>query len=238
MDRHIVAFSGGKDSTAMALRLRELYPRRQFIFLITPTGDELPGMVAHWDNIEALLDIKLVRIMNGTLNFWIDEFDALPNNRQRWCTRLLKIQPCLGFLKQFDDPVLYVGLRADEEENKRRGIISPDIKRAFPLREWGWGIQDVVGYLQSRNIEIPRRTDCARCFDQRLVEWKRLFLRYPEIYASAETQEKKTGYTFRSPSRDTWPAPLSELKLEFMDGRKIRGEDKFWESERCTVCRL
>lgn len=235
---HIIAFSGGKDSTAMALRLRELHPGKELLFLITPTGDELPEMTAHWDKMEILLDIKLIRVTNGTLHSWIDEFNALPNNRQRWCTRLLKIQPCLGFLKQFDNPILYIGLRADEEEKKRRGIISPNITRCFPLREWGWGLQDVVDYLQSKNVEIPRRTDCARCFDQRLVEWKRLLLRYPVIYADAEAQEEKTGYTFRSPSRDTWPAALSELRLEFERGRRVRGEDKFWESERCTVCNL
>lgn len=33
---HVVALSGGKDSTAMALRLAEIHPDREFVRLITP----------------------------------------------------------------------------------------------------------------------------------------------------------------------------------------------------------
>ena len=45
--QHIVALSGGKDSTALALRLAELEPR-EYVYVCTPTGDELPEMFAHW----------------------------------------------------------------------------------------------------------------------------------------------------------------------------------------------
>jgi predicted PP-loop superfamily ATPase len=49
---HIVALSGGKDSTAMALRLRELHPDVPYRFIITPTGNELPTMDAHWAKLD------------------------------------------------------------------------------------------------------------------------------------------------------------------------------------------
>jgi len=42
---HVIALSGGKDSTAMALRLAELHPEREFVRLITPTGNELPELL-------------------------------------------------------------------------------------------------------------------------------------------------------------------------------------------------
>ncbi len=44
--RHIIALSGGKDSTAMALRLAKVEPR-DYEYVITPTGDELPEMIEH-----------------------------------------------------------------------------------------------------------------------------------------------------------------------------------------------
>jgi 3'-phosphoadenosine 5'-phosphosulfate sulfotransferase (PAPS reductase)/FAD synthetase len=93
---HIVAISGGKDSTALALRLAEIEPR-DYTYLITPTGDELPDMVAHWENLENLLGKKFLRITNHDLNFWIEEFGALPNWRQRWCTQAPEDRavPCL-----------------------------------------------------------------------------------------------------------------------------------------------
>jgi 3'-phosphoadenosine 5'-phosphosulfate sulfotransferase (PAPS reductase)/FAD synthetase len=231
---HIVALSGGADSTALALRLAEIEPR-DYTYLITPTGDELPEMLAHWAKLEGLLGKPLTRVTNGTLNSLISEFGALPNFRQRWCTRILKIQPAIAFVKRAGNAIMYVGLRADEET--REGIYDDAVKSRFPLREWGWDRAAVLSYLAARDVAIPQRTDCARCYHQRLVEWKRLAKNHPAIYQDAVDQEKATGHTFRSPGRDTWPVPLDELREAFASGRKVRGEDED-ESETCRVCTL
>lgn len=235
-DYHIVALSGGKDSTALALRLREVEPR-EYIYFCTPTGDELPAMNAHWSRLEELLGQAIVRVTNGTLNGLIQEFGSLPNWRQRWCTRILKIEPCIAFLKQHQPATLYVGLRADEPE--REGIYGEHGTYRYPLREWEWGEQEVWAYLNERGICIPRRTDCARCYDQRIVEWKKLWEQHPEIYEEASQQEIATGATFRNPARDTWPASLRELRVEFVNGRKVIGEGRYDEDkERCRVCSI
>ena len=52
---HIVALSEGKDSTAMALRLRELNPETNYRYVCTPTGNELPQMVLHWAKLQEML---------------------------------------------------------------------------------------------------------------------------------------------------------------------------------------
>ena len=232
--KHIVALSGGKDSTALALRLLEIEPN-DYSYICTPTGDELPEIVEHWNRLGVLLGKEITRLTNHTLNFWIDEFRALPNWRQRWCTRLLKVEPTLAYLKRNQPCILYVGLRADEPE--RKGIYSEEVRCRFPLREWGWGVRQVVDYLKQKNVQIPTRTDCARCYGQRLAEWKRLWQKYPAIYADAEHQEEEIGATFRSPGRDTWPASLTVLRAEFQRGRKVRGEDH-GSHQACRVCRL
>jgi hypothetical protein len=232
--KHVVGLSGGKDSTAMALCLAEVEPQ-DYTYIITPTGDELPEMVEHWKSLEELLGKPLVRITNNnrTLNDLIQIHNALPNHRQRWCTRQLKIEPTIAWCIRNAPAINYVGLRADEEE--REGIYGDHVKSDFPLRRWGWGLKEVLGYLKERGITIPDRTDCARCYAQRLSEWKSLWLNHPDIYADAVRQEKETGRTFRSPNRDKWPAGLEELAKEFASGRKIRGEDKI---QACRVCTL
>jgi hypothetical protein len=229
---HVVGLSGGKDSTALALRLAEVEPR-DYVYLITPTGHELPEMVDHWANLERILGKPLTRVTNRTLDFWIREFNALPNHRQRWCTRLLKIEPTIAFMAQHAPAINYVGLRADEEE--REGIYG-SVRSRFPLREWGWGINEVRAYLKVRGVTIPERTDCAECYGQRLIEWKRLLVRHPDLYARSEGYEALTGRTFRSAKRDTWPASLPELRKAFESGRPVRGEDKCDTS--CRVCSL
>lgn len=239
---HVVALSGGKDSVALALRLAEVEPR-DYQYLFTPTGDELPEMVAHLELLERMLGKPLTRVTNGTLAGLIEKFGGLPNNRQRWCTRILKIQPCIAHLKDLQaeaghKPILYVGLRADEET--RQGIYSADVQSRYPLQEWGWGLDEVRAYVKSRGVAIPTRTDCARCYGQRLGEWRNLLRDHPDLYASAEADEARTGRTFRSPKRDTWPAPLVQLRAAFESGRKLRGDDQEVDADQdaCRVCRL
>ena len=240
---HVVALSGGKDSTAMALRLRELNPDVPYQYICTPTGDELPEMQAHWELCERLLGAPLIRLGKPgvTLDSLITGFKALPSHRMRWCTRMLKIDPAKAYMQKLSgDSVMYVGLRADEEE--RQGLLWSGGTR-FPMREWGWKVGDVWAYLAKRGVKIPRRTDCARCYHQRLVEWKTLWAQHPDLYASAVAQEEVTGHTFRSPGRDEWPAKLSELAKEFAKGRKLRGESAYRErvangEAPCRVCSL
>lgn len=233
---YIVPLSGGKDSTALALRLKEVEPR-EYIYLCTPTGNELPEMLAHWAKLETLLEAKITWVTNGSLEQLIEKYDALPNWRQRWCTRVLKIEPCIAWMMQHQPCTSYVGLRADEE--LREGMYGEQATYRYPLREWEWGVDEVWAYLGEKGICIPRRTDCAWCYDQRLVEWKKLHEQHPDLYEKAVQLEQRIGATFRSPGRDTWPAGLKELRVEFMNGRKVRGEEQYEkDKERCRVCSL
>jgi len=245
----LIAFSGGKDSTAMILRLHEVEPEtvKAARVISSPTGDELPGVVEHLQRVAAMVDKPIEPCGEHTLDELIEAQRAIPNTRFRWCTKMLKVQPVLRLLRSLDDPEMLVGLRFDEPE--RRGIYSDDVRMRFPLREWGWTVDDVWGYLRAAGISVPPRTDCARCPFQRLHEWRQLWRDHPAIYAAAEAQEIAYGHTFRSDSRDTWPADLAALRLEFEKGRPMVGDSKrlqlslFDEDEddaprACRVCSL
>jgi hypothetical protein len=234
--RYVIGVSGGKDSVALALRLKEVEPNTDWEYLITPTGDELPPMIEHWRNLERILGKPFIRVTNSnvTLNGLIEIQKALPNFRQRWCTRILKIEPTIAWCVKNAPILMHVGLRADEDE--REGIYGDLVQSCFPFREWGWGITDVKDYLKRREIEIPRRTDCARCYHQRISEWRDLWRDYRHLYWEAAAQEAKFGHTFRSPGRDTWPSDLVSLAREFSNGRTIRGDGK--QGEVCRVCSL
>lgn len=231
---NVVAFSGGKDSTSMALRLHEL--GEKFVLLFTATEDELPDVPAHIAEVVRRTGAELVTPPGPRLLPLIEQFNSLPNFRQRWCTRMIKIAPCVAWLKQHPGSTLCVGLRADEQE--REGLYGDYATYRYPLREWGWGVQDVLAYCAQQGIKVPQRTDCALCYHQRLGEWFRLWRDYPDRYAQGVELERRTGHTFRSPGRDTWPAGLAELAVEFAKGRKIRERRPRQNVDQCRVCRF
>lgn len=246
--RHIVALSGGKDSTAMALRLAEIEPR-DYVYVCTPTGNEPDAMFAHWRKLSELLGKPILPIMGGTLHGLIREQKRLPNHRQRWCTRKLKLEPYYQWLATQTPCVSYVGLRADEES--RPGMIFPDaenITMDFPMRRWGWSETDVREYNASRGIAIPNRTDCKDCFWSTLGELYELWRDDPLGYAEGEaleawvSAEKGQDYTFRSPQRDSWPAGRRELRERFERGdvprRSLTMMDKRRGVGTCRVCTL
>ena len=129
----IVAFSGGKDSTAMALKLAE--EGFEFSLLFTPTGNELPELYAHINEVVRRVNMPLIIPKGPSLDTLIREFKALPNWRQRWCTRIIKIVPCIAYLKAHPGSTLAVGLRADEET--RIGLYGDFAQYRYPLVEWG-----------------------------------------------------------------------------------------------------
>lgn len=241
MQLHIAGVSGGKDSTAMILRLAEVEPDLEIIPVCTPTGDEPDAMFAHWNRLSDLIGRKIVPVVHPLgLNGLIDAQNALPSYRMRWCTRMLKIEPFARFLAEHSPCVSCVGLRADEEDREGGNYSHiPGVTQRYPLREWGWGVDEVMGYLADRGIEIPERTDCDRCFFQTLYEWFLLWRDNPEKYLNAEGQEGRIGHTFRSPQRDTQPTALVDLRAKFESGYvpKDRRRDAM-KNLQCRACTL
>jgi len=234
----IVALSMGKDSCAMALLLEEKEPNPDRRFLYTPTGNELPEMQEHIERMRKLLGAhRLIQRKPIGLVELIDEQECLPNYRMRFCTRIIKIEPCIEYLRHFHNPTLCVGLRADEP--LREGLYDEYVQNRYPLREYGFSVKDVYDYLKHWGVEVPERTDCAFCYYQRLIDWQRLWQRYPALYNEAVGLEERIGYTFRSPSKDKHPTSLAELRVEFERGWIPPHRKKLTEARGgCRVCSM
>lgn len=243
---HIGCLSGGKDSTAMSLRLKDTHPNIPFNWVCTPTGNELPEMFAHWRWLSEVLEAHIYPIMAGTLESIIDEEKMIPNFRARFCTRRLKIEPFKRFLLTTIPAVAYIGFRADEDvrEGADYGgdvkLSSPDgVTQRYPMQEWGWGIFEVLNYLKTNDVDIPERTDCAWCYHQRIGEWWNLWKNHPDIFDQGVQVEDRIGHTFRSPGRDSWPLSMKGLREKFEAGARPRGagqNDLF--NDRHTMCRV
>ncbi len=252
MTTHIVCISGGKDSSCMAKRQNEVEPRNYtggYIYICTPTGDELPGMEDHWKRLEDHLKAPILKLTDPeytTIYDLIEHFQMLPNFRARWCSRVLKIEVAQTFYKENLPAKIYVGLRADEEGRKGNKLFDADIDQVFPLREWKFGLHQVWSYLDKNKIEIPRRTDCAMCFWQRIGEWWNLWKDHRERWQRIEWIENSLGHTLMTPGKHkNWPHALRDLRKEFERGRVPRNSDdnmKLFPDQsnggKCLACTL
>lgn len=244
---HAVALSGGHDSSAMALELVERYPDIPFNFVCTPTGNELPAMFAHWRRLSEMLGSPIIPVMAGTLKATIEAEGMIPNHWARWCTRKLKIIPFREWVMEHGlmrHVISYVGLRADEE-GRAGGAYEdiPGVETRHPLREWGWGEAEVQDKLRRAGVVVPDRTDCAWCFYQRLGEWYELWLYHNDLYLEGMAIEERTGHTFRTPGRDSWPVSMREMAERFAAGdipeRSLnRMARERQEIGSCRVCTL
>jgi 3'-phosphoadenosine 5'-phosphosulfate sulfotransferase (PAPS reductase)/FAD synthetase len=214
--RHVLSLSGGKDSAALAIFLRDRVENMEYMF--SDTNKELPETYEYLDRIEAYLGKRIVRL-NAKVGFdhWYELYGGMiPSNHRRWCTRALKLKPFEDFVG--NDPVFnYVGLRADED---REGYIShkPNITPVYPFREHGLKLKDIEEILRDSGIGMPpytkwgrTRSGCYFCFYQQKIEWVRLKETYPDLYDKAKEYERpyeKTGNFF------TWSNGESLVELE------------------------
>jgi 3'-phosphoadenosine 5'-phosphosulfate sulfotransferase (PAPS reductase)/FAD synthetase len=224
--RHILGLSGGKDSAALAIFMRERYPEIEVEYFFTDTGKELPEVYEFLGKLEGFLGRRIHQLNpQRTFDFWLREYNNfLPSARTRWCTRQLKLLPLRQWIKPWldagDEVISYVAIRSDEDH--REGYTSTNDKMfvKMPFRDHSVDKQGVFDILESSGIGLPAyygwrsRSGCTFCFFQQKIEWVRLKRVHPEAYEEAKEYEK-TALKHGSPF--TWSQGESLIDLEQPD---------------------
>jgi len=156
--RHVLGISGGKDSAALAIYLKNRHPELDVEYYTCDTGRELNETYALIDRLESSLGKPILKLEPIDLNNTMGQspFDHfltlyggyLPSSTARWCTKKLKLDPFEKYMG--DEPtVSYVGIRGDED---REGYISKkqSVQSIFPFRKNIWS-EDVIKLLLSNN---------------------------------------------------------------------------------------
>lgn len=157
--KKFVAFSGGVESTTMALMFgHEATP------IFADTGFEHREMYERLDFVEVRLreihgpDFKIVRVRNEdeTLPEYILRTKFYPSPVARFCTRIFKIEPMDEFLRNQGDCELMIGLNAQEAEKRtgNHGLL-PNVHYGYPLVDLGITREDCIGVLKAHDLE-PR----------------------------------------------------------------------------------
>jgi len=177
----VMSMSGGKDSTATALALREAGVAFRMVTADTGWEDE-GSWAAHVEHLRAKLGpIEVVRALPdaekagptaeeiaqyGGFVAWAKYKAGFPLRAGRWCTEKLKLIPLKAFherVSREDDceTVSVVGVRAEESEERAAMPIFEDSK------EWGgyvwrpirdWPVADVICQQAARLASTARKS--------------------------------------------------------------------------------
>lgn len=202
IERHVLGISGGRDSAALAVYMRQTSPELDLEYFFTDTGKELPEVYEFLGRLEGFLGKPIIRLNpDRDFDFWLKEYkDFLPSPQTRWCTRQLKIKPFEAWLRPSlangDRINSYVAIRSDEDY--REGYISgkENLRVHLPFRHAGIDKAGVTELLEAAGVGLPEyyrwrsRSGCTFCFYQQKIEWARLLEEHPDAFEEAKRYEK------------------------------------------------
>jgi len=205
----VVAYSGGKDSTAMLLRLIEEKAQVDAI-LWYDTGWEFPILYAHNVQVQELISRSIMVIKprrpfleemikrpivarKGPLKGQVHRIgQGWPSPFRRWCTRSKHddVQRICGKATQ------YIGIAANEKDRAAKVARLHTSPTLFPLIDWGMTEADCLAYCKARGLTWAghydhfARLSCYCCPMQRMEHLRMIRRAYPELWNNMLTWDR------------------------------------------------
>lgn len=221
-EKHVLGLSGGRDSAALAVYMRDNRPELSIDYFFTDTGKELPEVYEYLSRLEGYLGKQILRINpDRDFDFWLmQNKNFLPSPKARWCTIQMKLRP----FEQWIKPLLedgykiysYVAIRSDEQYREGYQSRHDNLIVRLPLKDVGIDKSGVISILEHSGLGMPKyyewrsRSGCTFCFFQRKIEWVNLMEKHPEAFKEAKAYEK-TAVEHGSPFTWSEHESLEEL---------------------------
>ena len=232
---HVLGISGGKDSAALAVYMRDNYPDLDIKYFFTDTGKELPEVYEYLMKLEGYLG-KPIEYINPKrdFDFWLKQHNNyLPSQQARWCTVKMKLKPfeewVNGFINDGYEVKSYVAIRSDENYRAGYNSSNESLKTVMPFKTDGIDKQGVFDILKNSGLDLPdyyswrSRSGCTFCFFQRKIEWVHLMEKHPEAFEEAKQYEKtatENGSPFTWSEHESLenlskPERVAEIKADY-----------------------
>jgi 3'-phosphoadenosine 5'-phosphosulfate sulfotransferase (PAPS reductase)/FAD synthetase len=227
MTQHIVSLSGGKDSTAMFLKMLELgMPVDRVIFI--DTTKEFPEMYEHIQKLQEYVYPINIEIVKLDYDYWFAEHVKTkgkrkgtkgygwPDFRNRWCTALKSeafkrtvygdgtYNPReRGRIKKLHTDIIeYHGIALDEMERTKKNHDGRVIK--YPLIDLGMTEADALQYCYGLGFnwgglyEKFHRVSCWCCPLKRMGELECLYKHFPHLWQQLKEMDKCSFRDFKA----------------------------------------
>ena len=239
----VVSFSGGKDSTAMLLRMMELGEHIDEV-VCCDTYKEFPAMYRHIDKVKDVVEhagIKFTMLRNErSFDYLMFEHPvkrktnvtssngySWADARSRWCTFFLKLNVLNKYFKSMRreyDVIQCIGIASDESHRLERTFNLDENKR-YPLVEWGMCEEDCLRYCYSLGYDweglydIFGRVSCWCCPLKSLSELRTLRKNFPELWKELKDMDRRTWRKFK----DRYSVEELEIRFDLEDEYEAKG---------------
>lgn len=196
---NIVSFSGGKDSTAMLIRLVELKEPIHSV-LWFDTEREFPEILTHMEKMKNdFPQIKFQRVRHWAGFDFLQERYGGAHKSGGWCTAA-KRDVCNQYVRLYykNDPSVIecIGFTTDEKHRADRIVKAKKKKKPkkkwnvrFPLLEWGMSEADCLQFCYDRGYDFggiyewmpSKRVSCYDCPKQSKADWEAIKIHKPEL---------------------------------------------------------
>ena len=243
MQDYIVAnFSGGKDSTAMVLRMIEIGEHIDEV-VCCDTQKEFPAMYRHIEKVRKVIESNGIKFTllraKKTFDYHMFEYrtkkgknterkgKGWPYPNVRWCTSELKRSVTHKYftsMRKKYNVIQCNGLAFDEQRRLTRKNNTQADKR-HPLVEWGWSEKDCLKYCYSKGYdweglyEIFNRVSCWCCPLKPLEELRKLRKHCPELWEELKDMDKRANNQFQS----NYSVADLEKRFAFEEERQAQG---------------
>lgn len=174
---YVLSLSGGKDSTALLLKMLEVGALLHEVVCVD-TGKEYPEMEQHIQKLKKLvksegIKFTILKAKKG-FKYWLGDHIKTrgknkgkkgygwPDFQNRWCTSQLKMQVLDKYYKKINDeytqPVEFIGIAFDEKERSEKNQNTKNIKD-YPLIYWEMIEDDALQYCYEKGFDCSRRSD-------------------------------------------------------------------------------
>jgi 3'-phosphoadenosine 5'-phosphosulfate sulfotransferase (PAPS reductase)/FAD synthetase len=235
----IASVSGGKDSTALILALREAHIPFRAVF--ADTRWEAPETYDYLDLLREKLDLTIDVVgVEGGMKSRVLYRAGFPARMQRFCTRELKLEPLRAYHDQVErdeniETVCVVGIRASESESRSKMLPLEDEPPGH--RSWGgwvwrpllaWTVEDVLEIHHRHGIPVNPlyqrghdRVGCYPCIYARKEEVRLVAEHAPwRIDEIRELEEQVT--TLRRERNEETPGRYAHEIGTYFQGRTSR----------------
>lgn len=180
----IIALSGGKDSTALALMAaKKGWNIHSLVYF--KTGWDFPGMGRHVKEIAKQTTYPLITL-KPKIPYMVElMLRGWPGIHHEWC-RWFKRDTIKSYVEKFN-AILLIGYSANEKlRTRKKDYIYRDV--SFPLISWGKTEEDNLLYCKEKGFEWGglynyfSRVSCFCCPFKAIDDYRKIRKHFPELW--------------------------------------------------------